>query len=461
MKSKLKIYHYAFCILLFCIGCKKDWLEVKPDKSLSVPQTLQDFQSILDDENVLNRQYSILANAGTDNVFIADQDAGNLFESDVDQYIWNEKINWLNESAIEWNHPFTVINSANIVLDGLEKFPIDDPTVAFLKGQALFYRAYAYYSLAQVFCKPYQASNATNELGLPIRLHSDVNQTSQRSSLQEVYDQIVIDLKTAATLLPETVTYLTRTNSIAAKALLARVFLNMNDYNNAKQYCDLVLLKKGTLLDYNNTQIIKPSSTYRFPAKGIGNNEIIFYAFSSGGYYRQSGKGSVVQASNQLYNLYENNDLRKELIYTASGNKLNFVGCYTGSNAIFFGIATNEIYLIRAECNARSGRIVEAQNDLNYLLRNRYKTGTAPIISESDPKQLIHIVIDQRRKELPRYGNSRWEDLRRFNMEPEFSITQSCIFNGQVYTLPPNSPRYVLNIPNKEIRLSGIKQNQR
>lgn len=461
MKNKLISYPYILYILFFCVGCKKEWLEIKPDKSLSVPETLTDLQAILDDQNVLNRQYAIISNAGTDNVYVADADAGSLSGYDLDQYIWNSQIKWFNDATVEWSHPFTVINSANIVLDGIKKLSITNPEVKNLKGQALFYRAYAYYTLAQVFCKPYKISNSQTDLGLPIRLNSDVNEVNQRSSLQEVYDLMLTDLTEAVDLLPVEGAFITRTNSIAAQALLSRVYLTMGDYNNAKTNADGVLAKKATLIDYNNNQLVSPSRTFRFPANGIGNPEILFYAFSVGGPFRNSSRGHFVQASQQLYDLYDENDLRKHLVYSVSGNKVNFVGNYTGTSTTFSGLATNEIYLIRAECNARSGKVIEAQKDLNQLLLNRYKTGTAPTVTETNQKKLLHRIIIERRKELPRYANSRWEDLRRFNLEPDFAISQSHTFLGQIYTLLPNSPKYVLNIPNNEIRISGLEQNQR
>lgn len=461
MKNKIIPYLFVICVLLNCAGCKNDWLDIKPSKSLSVPETLNDLQSILDDHNVLNRQYAIITNTGTDNIFVSDANAGSVSGPQQDQYIWNNQINWTNESALEWNDPFTVINASNIVLDRIGKLTQTDPSVMNLKGQALFYRAYAYYTLSQVFCKPYVVSTAQSDLGLPIRLNSEVNEIQQRSSLQAVYDQMINDLIGATNLLPESGSYITRPNSIAAFAQLSRVYLTMGDYRNSKENADKVLSKKSNLIDYNDKQLVSTSRTYRFPANGIGNPEILFYGFSRVGNFNISNRGHFVQTSRELYNLYEGNDLRKEMIYSTSGDKINFVGSYTGANTTFIGISLNEIYLIRAECNTRLGNFNAAHIDLNSLLNKRYKPNTAPIISEANKSALMQIIINERRKELPRYGNTRWEDLRRYNLEPEYAVTQTRTFLGQTYTLAPNSPKYVLNIPNKEIRISGIEQNQR
>ncbi|MFR1445949.1 RagB/SusD family nutrient uptake outer membrane protein, partial [Acinetobacter baumannii] len=72
-----------------------------------------------------------------------------------------------------------------------------------LKGSALFYRAFAFEGLAQLFCKPYSTTNA-NELGIVLRLTSNVNAKSTRATVQQTYDQIIADLKQATDLLPAT-----------------------------------------------------------------------------------------------------------------------------------------------------------------------------------------------------------------------------------------------------------------
>jgi hypothetical protein len=63
---------------------------------------------------------------------------------------------WDDQSGIsyQWNNLYTLIEYANIVLDGLKT--IDQNTTGYnnLKGQALFYRAFSFYTLAQLFCKP-------------------------------------------------------------------------------------------------------------------------------------------------------------------------------------------------------------------------------------------------------------------------------------------------------------------
>ncbi len=127
----------------------------------------------------------------------------------------------------------------------------------------------------------------------------------------------------------------------------------------------------------------------------------------------------------------------------------------------FCGLAANEMYLIRAECLARQGNKEAALSDLNALLRKRFKTGTFTDLGAASVLDALTLVLSERRKELPFTGNIRWEDLRRLNKEANFRRTLTRIVSGNTYTLLPNDARYVLPIPQVEIEITGLTQNER
>jgi hypothetical protein len=119
------------------------------------------------------------------------------------------------------------------------------------------------------------------------------------------------------------------------------------------------------------------------------------------------------------------------------------------------------MYLIRSECNARLGNVQTAINDLNSLLINRYKKGSyVPYTTALSGGQLLTVILNERIKELY-YRGLRWTDLRRLNLDDRFKVTLNRSVNGNNYSLPPNDPRYAYPIPDQEIQLSGIQQNQR
>lgn len=467
MKNKYSYKYFAlFAVLLCFITCnkEKEWLDKKSDKGTVVPETLKDFQALLDDVYTLNRFYSFLGNAGTDNFYLADEDFGSISEYQRNVYSWDIDIVWPNNQSPDWNSPFTVIEYANLVLEGLGKINPNQNGYNNLMGQAYFYRAFAYLNLSQIFCKPYNPETAQADLGLPIRSSSDVNTVEKRSNLEDLYAQIISDAQMALEYLDESPEYIQRSSKPAANALLARTYLLMEDYEKALLYSDALLQVKAELNDFNNPSEVSHSYTYKFPDQGRNNPEIIFFAFGDAASMRfaMAWPGNPVSASTELYTLYEDNDLRKEFFFENTNDRIKFVSTYSGWGAYAFGgLATNEILLIRSECYARLGNVDGALADLNYLLNNRYVKDTFSAITEDNQEKLLRIILEERRKELPQTGNIRWEDLRRLNKDSRFQKTLTKTINGEIRTLPPNDSKYVLPIPMNEILVSGIEQNTR
>ncbi|HEX2629037.1 MAG TPA: RagB/SusD family nutrient uptake outer membrane protein, partial [Chitinophagaceae bacterium] len=140
-------------------------------------------------------------------------------------------------------------------------------------------------------------------------------------------------------------------------------------------------------------------------------------------------------------------------------NSLRFKGSYNeGSVNLFCGIATDELYLIRAECYARESNTNAAMQDLNALLAKRIKPFVPLVAGSAD--EALTFILAERRKELP-FRELRWSDLKRLNKEPARATTLTRNLNGQLYTLAPNDLRYTLLIPDEVIRITTLQQNPR
>lgn len=447
-------------------SCKKqdDFLNVKQNISQVTPSSLKDFQAVMDNTPLLNENFSADGVGMTDNLFIPDANLATLPQTTRNMYLWVSDI-YQGQPGFSWNADYQIIEICNIVLDGLKKLdiPTDQTSLSQynnVKGTALFFRAFAFYMLADEYCKPYISKTASADLGIVLRLTSDVTQKSVRSTVQQTYDQILTDAQTALQLLPLTPTLQTRPSQPAAYGLLAKVYLAMSDYQHAGSYATQSLKQFNTLLDFNSNSV-KPGAN-GFPVYP-NNPEISFWAYGTG-----DGQVSVYPGSNYssvdmaLYNSYDQNDLRKTCFYAPNSfGGYSYCSSYISTFYVFAGIATDEILLIQAECDARLNDTQDALADLNMLLVKRYKTGTYVPFTNQDPTVLLNKILLERRKELPFTGSLRWEDLRRLNQDPNFAITLTRISNGKTFTLPPNDPRYVLPIPDIEIQLSGIQQNQR
>lgn len=442
------------------MSCTQGDLNVKPNQSILVPTTLDDFQSLLDNSSlVMNKEPGIVSL--TDDDFIS-SDAGYIaFNTNVERnaYTFQSEI-YQGLNISDWGIPYTQVFYANIVLDGWQKLSEKDKgsvRANQIKGEALFYRAWAFYQLATVFAAPYRADQASQLPGIPLKLNSDINIHPSRGSLADTWNQIVQDAQEAVSLLPEKVSLVTRPSKVAGYAFLAKVFLQMGNYELALNNSNSALALQADILDYNT---LNASNARPFPREvpGYNNPEVIFYSELLGYSYLRS---TEVITNSELFQRYASNDLRKSLFFKANGSgAYNFRGSYSGVSTLVGGLSTDEIYLIKAECLARTGQKDEALKTLNTLLVKRWKMGTFVPLTANTAAEALNIILVERRKELVARGE-RYRDLRRLNQEPNRAVNIDRVIQGVHYLLPANDPKYVFPIPDQEILLSGIEQNPR
>lgn len=453
----------VMCIAIqFC--CNKDaLLSEKPISNIVVPSTLGDFQAIMDANSDVS---PISGDASSDNCWATTTLLQSLGILEQSLYIWASDV-WQGKTSIaDWNVPYRQVLIANTVLQGISGVAINGQNQTnwnAVKGNALFMRAYNFWNLAQVFAPVYDAATAQADLGIPLRLSPDLNIKTVRGSNQRTYDQILADLMEAKNLVSTTFSSSqnNRPSKPAVMAMLARVYLSMRDYAKAGLYADSCLQLYNKLINFNTV----PVSSVRYRPFPLANDETIYSSNMTTGniaMMAQLGAGSQVSVDTLLYRSYDANDLRKTIyyyIFNTTTNAININGGYNNAlNPPFTGLATDEVYLVRAECSARAGNISSALADLNTLLKNRYKGTFVPVTASSAADALNKILIE-RRKELP-FRGLRWSDLRRLNKDGA-NIIITRIFNGQTYTLAPNDPKYVLPIPPDVIGYSGIEQNKR
>lgn len=171
--------------------------------------------------------------------------------------------------------------------------------------------------------------------------------------------------------------------------------------------------------------------------------------------------GFQAQVDSNVYKSFNDpNDLRLAIFFYNNGGEIEFNSQFDYNNALSAPIATNEILLTKAECEARLNNTAGAMKDLNALLVIRWVTGTYSNLSASSADDALRQILRERRKELL-FTGLRWSDLRRLNKDSRFATTLYRNINGTIYSLPPNDPRYALPIPDNEINLNPIPQNPR
>lgn len=460
----MKNYFIILISALIFSGCKKDFLDAKPNSSIVNPTTLSDYQELLDNNTALNST-GALPQMSCDEYFIVDKNSLDALDYPTYKgaYLWRKDLFGGETNIQDWNGNFKAVYYANSVLDGLKSIEVTSLNkVDFnnIKGEALFFRAYAFYDLARNFCPVYNQATSTTDLGLPLRTSSGIDITLQRSTLQQTFDQIISDLNSAGDLLRDDFSALNRNRpcKTAVNAMLARIYLYMGKYTEASKAADLCLSKYSKLIDYNTV-----SQTSKTPFS-YSADEIIFFSRQQISYSSTTGyttNTTTIGVDTNLIKMYDSQDLRFVIFFARNAlNNYNVKRGYVGGGLYgFTGLATDEIMLIKAECAARADDPQTAVKTLNQLLINRYTSGSFIPIAASTGSNALSEILLERRKELV-WRALRWSDLKRLNRDGA-NITLQRNIGGVQYTLPANSPLYVFPIPSDEIALSGLQQNVR
>ncbi|WP_270090799.1 RagB/SusD family nutrient uptake outer membrane protein [Sphingobacterium sp. SYP-B4668] len=443
----------AMCTLLL-FGCDS-FLDHKPDIKMTIPASLSDADYLLDDYNTMNSGYPLLGEIGIDDYYVTKEIWENSAMDQRNTYTWTDEP---YTDVGDWQRPYKTVYYANQVLQILDKLDRNIHTAAYNRnwGAAHFFRAFVFQLLTEIHCPAYIDAEASEELGIPLRLEAGVDGVSVRASLEDTYRQIVLDFREAARFLPVIENTRGRPSKSAAYAGLARSYLNMGDYKQAFLYADSCLQLNPDLMDYSS---LDGSLGYPIPRFNV---EVLFSATSSG---MGIIGGTNALVADGLYASYDPHDLRKQMYFipnTEVVNTYNFRGGYDQNSVqMFMGITTSEVYLIKAEAASRLGRQGEARDLINILLQSRWDKEVVYVpVLESDGEKLLRLILDERRKELLFRGR-RWADLKRLNLENRFQTELTRIVGDRLYTLKANDPRYAVRLSETVVRVAEIPQNER
>jgi len=325
-----------------------------------------------------------------------------------------------------WNTAYLTINEANFVIAGAEEIDgVPQSTRDRLRGEGLFQRGHAYFDLARNYgYEPGREVNGLTESAIvrtnPTRDLADADLRA-RSSNVEVYNQAISDLEEAATLLEAGDRGVFFANYPAANALLARVHLYLENWQDAIDYADLALGATNVqLLDSEADFIANPFDQSPPNAESIYELNIDPVEESLGSNvglcpYTNPRHWHDVTPSQNLLDIFDANDYRNHLFAEADDGfpytlKWN---CSTGNvddNVPLIRIA--ELYLIKAEAHAELDQLTLALDNLEILQTAR---GLDPFVS-NDKDEIIAEIMVERRRELNFEGH-RFYDLKRRAMD--------------------------------------------
>lgn len=388
-----------------------------------------------------------------------------------------------NVTTSFWRQAYKVIFSANQIIERIndgESAILDQ-----LKGENLYLRAMAHFDLVRFFGRPYSQGDGSN-LGVVIMNKTNGEPLPARSTVKEVYDFIIADLLKAASLMNSSKDSRFASKEVAY-ALLSRVFLYKQDNASAIEYAQKVI--------NSNRYKLLATAAYKtyFRAVPESNSETIFAIRHTQAdnrlksaigsmYYNdpvtQSTGWGEMYASKAYVNLLDKypEDVRHsfvELQLDAKGDTLRrgnvpkyFINKYNWqenianlSSPVYLRLA--EMYLIRAEANAKTGNNQLAIDDVN-LIRQRAGISGVGLYAVDDLKgknSVLEVVLEERRLELA-FEGQRPNDLFRNNMPLVRAYPGFHSLDRYNQTINPTDARVVFFIPDREMTVNpNLKQN--
>lgn len=364
---------------------------------------------------------------------------------------------------------YELINQVNLILDRTDTFDFfTTEENQQLQAELLTFRALAHYQVAIHYAQNFNSTSGGTHLGI-VYSRSFVEpgvDFPARLTLSETYERIQIDLEKALSFYTDETTltgepsyaYLT---AISARALYARIALQMNDWEQAASLADAVISTAGISLTSSENYIAEWEQTslpineviLEFSAPRDSDGETVSSSISEHFRVTNSDYADYV-SSGDLLNTYSSEDIRRDMFIevqlpTVINQVEIFVPYYFTKkfqdDAGTTFIRLSEMYLIRAEANARLENAPLALDDLNTI---RERAGLSPILSTDD---LIEQIFLERRRELAFEGHLFF-DMKRF--QKDIIRDEGCISLQCDLTYPSNF--FVLPIP---FSSSGLNQN--
>ncbi len=363
-----------------------------------------------------------------------------------------------------WKSGYNIINNANHIIYYAPQLLPDNPGSADLinnvTAQAYFIRALVHFDLCRCYAQTYTYTNDASHLGIPVvtRIQALTDKIS-RSDVRTVYSQVLADLNSAMSLFSESYSMSAYFASpLACKALMARVYLYMHDYENAVKYAsDVISSKSLTPHDkycdmYNNIGSeadLGEESIFRINGYLQGNSLRNLYLYS---------EPDATPTEKILSMFADSRDVRLQLLnYNMASVNYNNVcmkfictrSDITDENKHYdpFVLRLSEMYLIRAEAYCALGQLEDAENDIRTLEARALGIPEEQVsIVYTNAEELDSLIAQERLKELCFEGHRLFDITRRHE---SLERSQDCV--SPIMNLAYPDYRFILPIPMVEI----------
>jgi len=476
----------VLCLMVISNGC------VKLDEDLrGQPTADKFFENESDFQSFITSAYRpLVAIYGSDMVYIAGGAAEDVFVP-VDRWQGFEQAN-INTVPIpdeiteeQWDNNYKCIGICNVTLQTIKSSGVNSENLKAVEGEAKFLRALSYFNLTRWF----------RQVPLIIEDNQALASTQKDASVEDIYNQIVSDLKNAESNLPEVQQSKIRPTKWAAKSLLAKVYLTMAGYPlNQTNYYAEARDKAWEVIQSNKYKLEPTFSNLWLWNNRYTNDEFIFALYASadngdatyvnrgirpwtnneGGWGDWSsdkrfladfpvGDNSRIAGTFYLYMLNDNNvpwyetadnqpyvGKMRDAGDRSGGYKGPWVSGNGNADGFWSIIRFSDVLLIYAEAanQAEGGPSKQAYNAINSV---RERAGLS-ILQGLSPKDFDNAVLDERNWELA-FEDNRWHDICRRQLLP-------AVIKKYYPIVTINDHNYWLPKPYSRLSIwTGTKQN--
>jgi hypothetical protein len=486
---KLKVIAIA-ALLFYAVSCKKENLNPQPETQLldavafstpeRVEQQVRGMYAAVKSGQFYGGRLLVYNEVRGEDFINRTQNGVTAFQA------WNfTETPTTNEVQNLWGAGFAAINRVNVVFSRLADAPISDSLKRQYEGEARFLRALSYFGLVTMYARPYWDNNGNNP-GLPLRLQAETQPGTNdlpRSTVAEVYQQIIQDLNSAETLLPlnygstsASALNTTRAHRNTAIALKTRVFLNMRNYQSVITEANKIVPNAEPFQAATGVRNrLEPDVRTVFPLLGGSPatlENIFSLPFTSldlpgtqnglgsyfnpgpaglGDYVVNVATGGIAADSTN----WRTTDARRD--YLVRSGTLTYLRKWPNSPHTDWIpiIRYSEVMLNLAEALARTGTSVN-QRALELVSAIRKRSDPTMTLTATSQEQLINIILRERRIELMGEGFRALDIMR-------LGLTFPAKSGGGLSApaVGPNSPQYIWPIPLSELLVNrAIVQNQ-
>ena len=251
MKHVIKILILALLVVNLS-ACKK-FLERPPEGQLTEEQALKTeadvrafsngVYTLIADGNFYGGRHQVL------NELFGDHYKGDFFTGDFSEIYKRQNSIFGGTRDNYYKKAYEIIARSNLLLTKLDLVTTQKNLV---EGEAKLFRGMAYFELVRMFAQPWGYTTDNSHLGVPLRTSLDLT-SKARATVAEIYSQIIADLSSAETLLPDVTANgkFYSATKWAAKAYLAKVYFQQNNFVKAFQYSNEVITSNKFVLDAN------------------------------------------------------------------------------------------------------------------------------------------------------------------------------------------------------------------